>query len=361
MPGRVDTAVKRWEEKFGKNYGEGTLKRADDLAAYEVLPTGSLTLDFILGVGGLVEGRLHEMWGPDGVGKTTLALLMIAEAQKKYPERIPAFIDMEHKLDKKWAALHGVDLTRVHIFEPESAEDVADAMKDFCRSGFHSLIVLDSVGAMIPEAEKAKDAEDAVVGTQANIVTRMVKLNAVEASKSGATPLMLNQVRANLGYGADTTTGGGFALKHATTTKLKVKRTGTPPYKVKIDGEDQIVGHEVAITVERNGVAPAYRTAIISLFHVATEKFGPVGIDRADEAATLGIKTGLVQQAGAWYTLPQTGERVQGRDGVVAALRSDPDLIAFIRANSLVVASVEGEDKKEVVEGQPRFRKGAQE
>lgn len=360
MTSRVESAMKKWEEGFGKTYGAGTLRRGVDIVPYEVIPTGSLTLDYYLGVGGLVEGRLHEIWGPDGVGKTTLSLLMIAEAQRKYQDRVPAFIDMEQKLDAAWAVLHGVDLTRLHIFVPESAEDVADAMKDFCRSGFHSLVVLDSVGAMIPEAEREKAAEDAVVGKQAGIVTRMVKLNAVEARKSGATVLMINQVRANLGYGADTTTGGGFALKHVTTTKLKVKRTGTPPYKAKIDGEDRVVGHEIAVTIERNAVAPAYRTAVLSLFHVATERFGPVGIDRADEAATLGIKTGLIHQAGAWYTLPQSGERVQGRDGVVAALRAEPDLITYIRSNALVTVAHEVHEEEAAASG-PKFRKGAQE
>lgn len=354
-------AVAKFEEKFGKAYGADTLKRASEVVPYEVLPTGSVTLDYKLGVGGLVEGRLHEVWGPDGVGKTTFALIVMAEAQRRHPDRWGAFIDMEHKLDRAWAVAHGVDLTRLHIFEPDDAESVADAMKDFCRSGLHSLIVLDSVGSMIPKSEIDKDADEVVVGKQANIVTRMVKLNAVEAARSGATPLLINQVRANLGYGADTTTGGGFALKHATTTKLKIKRTGTPPYKVKIDGEDRIVGHEIAITVERNGVAPAYRTATISLIHVPTEKYGPVGIDRADEAATIGIDTGIIQQSGAWYTLPQTGERVQGRDSVVRALRADPGLVEHIRANALVTVAHEVHEEEQAEGGKPNFRRGSQE
>lgn len=340
----ADAALKKWEEKFGKTFGADTLIRATEMPdTYEFISTGSLDLDYKLG-GGLVEGRLHEVWGPEGVGKTTLALMMIAEAQRKYPRKVCAFIDMEHKLDKRWAADHGVDLTRLHIFDPETAEDVADALKDFCRSGFHSFIALDSIGGMIPKAEMEKDAGDAVVGKQAGIVTRMVKLNAVEASRTGATVLLINQVRANLAYGADTTTGGGFALKHATTTKLKMRRTSQSALKLKIAGEDRIVGHEVAITIERLGVANAYRTAMVTMTYVPTTKYGPIGIDVADEAATLGINLKIIDQGGAWYTLPVTGERLQGRDSVVEALRVNPEIIAHIRAETLKTSDVTVED-----------------
>lgn len=215
---------------------------------------------------------------------------------------------------------------------------------------------------MIPETEKEKDADAAVMAVQAKIVTRMVKIAAVEAAKSGTAVLLLNQVRANLGYGADTTTGGGFALKHVTTMKFKLRRTGTPPFKAKVGNEDRVVGHELAIEVQRNGVAPAYRTAIVSLFHVSTEKFGPLGIDRADEAATLGVDTGIIEQAGAWYTIPG-GERVNGREKVVAALRADSKLLENIR--TLILASVASEVTEEVVpedieNDAPQFRKGRQ-
>lgn len=197
------------------------------------------------------------------------------------------------------------------------------------------------------------------MAAQAKIITRMVKINAVEARKTGTAFVMLNQVRANLAYGADTTTGGGFALKHSTTMKFKIRRTSTAPYKVKINGEDRIVGHEVAITIERNNVAPAYRTAIVSLINVPTEKYGPIGIDRADEATTVGLDTNVIEQSGAWYNVPLTGERVNGRPALVAALRKAPEVVEYVRTAALDTVAHEVKEEETVEEEAGGFRKGA--
>lgn len=365
-PGPSAAALSKFEQRFAKTFGEGTLTRSAETNPYEVISTGSLTLDYRLSVGGIVEGRLNEWWGPDGVGKTTMNIIGMAEAQRKHPEKMVGFIDMEQKFDKAWAIAHGVDLERLYLYTPESSEDVADAAKEMVRSGLFSDLVVDSIGAMIPEAEKEKDADEAVVGKQANIVTRMVKMLAVEGGKSGTCINLINQQRANLGYGADVTTGGGFALRHSTTMKFKLRRTGTTPYKVKIAGEDRVVGHELAILIERNGVGPAYRTAIINLFHTSTEKYGPIGIDQADEATTLGIDTKVIGQTGGWYTLPG-GERLNGKEKVVERLRQDATLRDAIR--QAVLATVAGEITEEVTpedipeetDGKgPKFRKGAQ-
>ncbi len=355
----------KFEQAFRKDFGD-TLTLCGDVAPYEVLSTGSLTLDFKTGVGGLVEGRLVEYWGPDGIGKTTLALMAIAEAQRKHPTRRAAFIDMERKLDKKWAVDHGVDLTKLYIFEPDTAEEVADAMKRLLDSGLISIVVLDSIGGMFGKIEAQKDAAELVVGTTAKLVTRMVKMAAVAAANSGTVVVLINQVRANLAYGAATTTGGGFALKHVTTMKFKLKRTSTEPYKVKVGGEEQVVGHEIAIQIERNGVAPAYKTAIVSMINVPTERYGPIGVDKADEAASLGITLGLIQQTGAWYTMPGTGERVNGRAKVVELLRSDPSLVEQVRKEALAMVAADvipdtepptGEDDSAEKNGkQPKFR-----
>jgi len=332
-------AMTDFETRFAKSFGEGTLQRDDVINPYPVISTGSLSLDYALGVGGLVEGRLHESWGPEGVGKTTMALYFLAEAQRKHPDKRVAFIDVEQKFDRSWAARHGVDLSRLYLYHPGNAEDVADAVKEFIRSGVVCAIVVDSIGAMLPEREKEKDAGDAVMAAQAKIVTRMVKIAAAEADAKGCTLYLINQVRANLAYGADTTTGGGFALKHATTTKLKFKRTGTLPFKVKVNGEDVVVGHEIAVVIERNGVAPAYRTAVLVLFNQDTEKYGPLGIDRADEAVTMGIKSRVIKQRGGWYDTPD-GQAYQGRPAVVDAVRGDLSLQDQIR--DLVLATVAG-------------------
>src|SRR5690606_17009642 len=157
------TALKRFEERFSKSFGAGTLQRSAEVNPYEVISTGSLTLDYCLSVGGYVEGRLVEIWGPDGVGKTTLSLIGLAEAQRKHPDKMVAFIDMERKFDKAWAASHGVDLERLYLYSPETAEDVADALKELCNSGLVSMVVLDSVGAMIPEKEIEKGADEATM------------------------------------------------------------------------------------------------------------------------------------------------------------------------------------------------------
>lgn len=361
-------AIKRFEERFAKAYGADTLRRSSEINPYEVIPTGSLNLDYRLSVGGYVEGRIVEVWGPDGVGKTTLSLMGIREAQKKHPDKLAAFIDMEQKFDPAWAVAHGVDLERLFLYQPQSAEDVADALKDFCTEGLFSMVVLDSVGAMIPTAEQEKGAGESAMGKYAGIVTRMVKIAAPRAAKTNTLVYLINQVRANLGYGADTTTGGGFALKHSSTQKLKMRRTGTAPFKAKIGDEDRVVGHEIAVYIERNGVAPAYRTAMFTLFHVATEKYGPIGIDRADEATTLGVSLGLIQRSGAWYTLPG-GDRVQGREGVIERLREDPQMLEAISKAVLASVSAEIFDSEVAPEDieddgeerKPRFRTGRQE
>lgn len=361
----IAASMRAFEDRFAKTFGADTLKRSAEIVPYEVISTGSLNLDYRLTVGGYVEGRITEIWGPDGVGKTTLALMGLSEAQKKHKEKMVAFIDMEQKFDRAWAVAHGIDLERLYLYSPQSAEDVADALKEMCGSGLFSMVVVDSVGAMIPEAEKEKDAGESAMGKFAGIVTRMVKIAAPGAAKTGTVVLLINQVRANLGYGQDQTTGGGFALKHVTTMKFKMRRTGTPPFKVKIGKEDRVVGHEIAIEVQRNGVGPAYRTAIVSLFHVSTEKYGPIGIDKVDEAATLGIESGVIKQTGAWYELPG-GQRHNGREKVVEALRQDHQMYDAISV--AVLASVSGEVTEEVSpedipeeEGAtkaPKFRKG---
>ena len=337
----AEAAHNKFREQFEKSFGSGTLVKAAKVAPYEVIPTGSLLLDYALGVGGWVIGRLAELWGPESGGKTSLCLVSMGEAQRAYPDRRVAFIDMEQTFDTALAVNYGVDLERCDVFNPGSAEEVADAMKMLLQSGFYSMIVLDSIGAMIPEAEKEKDADEAVVALQAKIVTRMVKIAAVEAKKARSVVLIINQVRANVGgYGADTTTGGGWALKHVTTHKVKVRRTGTPPYVIKKDGEDHLVGQEIALTVEKNKVAPPKKVAVINLMIADSDRYGPKGIDKSVEAVTLGVRLGIIKQAGPYYTTPD-GERYQGREPLTAALRKNPDLVESIRANA--VASLAGE------------------
>lgn len=333
-------AREKFAAEFAKAFGEGSLERFEDTNPYVVIPTGSISLDMALGVGGLVVGRLHEWWGTEGIGKTSLALNLVAQAQAAFPDQFVSWVDMERTFDWPWAIANGVDPNRLWLMKPSSAEEAADAVKKFTSGkGVVSLVVLDSIGAMIAEKEKEKGAGDAVVGNQAKIVTRMVKMAAVECSNNNTTLLMINQVRANIGYGADTTTGGGWALKHCTTTKVKFGRTGSSPLTVG-KGEDKTeVGHEVACRVERNKVSLPRLKGEFVLLRVETTEYGPIGVDRADEACRLGIKYGIIGSAGSWFTLPLTGERVQGREKVLSILRESPDIVTHIRTQLLAISA----------------------
>lgn len=348
------TALAKFDEGFDKSYGKGILDYSGKIHPYEVISTGSLSVDYSMGVGGYILGRLYEIWGPDGIGKTTLALWAVVEAQKQYPNNPVVWVDVEHRADKLWMQIHGVDISpaRLRIITPESAEQVADQVKDALRSEIFSLIVVDSIGGMIPEAEKEKDADKAVMAQQAKIVTRMVKIAAVEADKAGTVVLMLNQVRANLAYGADTMTGGGFALKHCSTGKLKLSSGGREPFKVKFPGEDRPrrVGHEVAVYNERNSVATAYKRAQFVLITAATKQYGPVGIDKVDDFTTMGLRTGVIEQKGGWYTLPD-GQKVNGRDAILDVLRGDDRLMTVVRER--VLSTLSAEDIEDVDHANP--------
>jgi recombination protein RecA len=343
MTTRATAAADKFREKFAKTFGEGTIIRASERSPYEVIPTGSLTLDHALGVGGWVRGRLVEIWGDNAVGKTTLSLLSLAEAQRAYPDLEAGFIDMEQTFDRDHAERLGVDVERLFLVTPPSAEDVADSLKSMLTSELFSIIVVDSIGAMIPEKEKEKAADEATVAMQAKIVTRMVKIAATEAAACGTVVIFLNQVRANVGgYGAATTTPGGFALKHVTTHKVKLKRTGTTPYTVRRSGEAQQVGHEVAAVVERNKVAPPRRTATLNIFHTSSPEYGPVGIDKADEAVVIGERIDAIEKGGGgWYTVRFTGERIRGREELVKSLREQPEVVERIRAQAIAAVAHE--------------------
>jgi recombination protein RecA len=331
-----DAALAKFEERFAKVHGEDTLRSGTAFRPYQVIPTGSLATDLAMGVGGYVLGRTTEIYGIDGIGKSSLLIQGVREAQERYPERLVFWTDMEQSADEPWFASHGVDLARLRIYRPKSAEDVADAVKDAIRSGLFSMVALDSIGAMIPEAEKEKDADEATVGLQAKIVTRMVKIATVEAMQTSTAFIVINQLRANIsGFGKATTTGGGWALRYCSTHKLELRRAGEG-LSVQMDGVKQEVGHEVAVMVERNRVAPPKKRAQFTFIHTPSDKYGPVGIDKADEAATVGLKTRVIlQEAGGYYTIPGTGERVRGRDKMVEALRADSSLVETVRSMAL--------------------------
>lgn len=324
----AQVALARFSEDFEKRFGGGTIRRQ---RAYRVVSTGSLDLDFKLGCGGYVVGRISEIWGPESSGKTTLAMIAAANFQREFSTRAVAWIDMERTFDWNWAKAHGVDPKKLVLMEPENSEDVADMAKMAIRSGLFSLVVLDSVGGMITEEETEKAAEKDSVGTAAKVVTRMVKIAAVQCDDTETTLIIVNQTRANIGFGGGTTTGGGFALKHVTTHRIKVRRTNKEPYTVGPKADLTTVGVELAATVQKNKVAPPGRTATFALFVAPSDKYGPVGIDQVTEAFTLGTRTGVIGTHGSWYQLPGVETRLQGQEAVYGALRADNGLVADVR------------------------------
>lgn len=341
--------IEDFEERFGKSYGEGTLRTGTAAQEpYGVIPTGSLLLDYALSTGGLVEGRLSEWYGWDDVGKTTLALIACAEAQRKYPDRRVAYLDVENKLDLDWAAAHGVDLDRLWLFRPQTAEDVADAATDFVREPFISMVVIDSVGAMIGRVEMEKQAEEATVAVVARIVTRMVKAMTSQARTHKPVIILINQLRSEIrasGRGGNgTTRPGGNALRFQSTTRLKLAYTAEPALTVKLGGDDIEVAREIAVQVERNKCGVKGRVAKVKLVSVPTPIHGPMGIDSYDETARLGDTLGLVAKNGSWYTLPGHEKPLQGLRAVAEYLRTHQPEAAALRTQILSTRAAEVTD-----------------
>ena len=332
---QAERARAKFEEQMVKTYGAGRFNIPGTPKPYTIRSSGSLMLDRALIVGGYVNGRMVELWGPEDGGKTTLALITIADVQRNEPDKFCAYIDMEGRLDLKWAVALGVDLARFYHVIPVNAEEVADLVKDSIRGGVCSLVVLDSIGAMISKAEIDKAASDLTVANVPRVVTRMVNIAGVEAPKTDTSVLIINQVREKIGTTAkdSSTTPGGRALKHATTFKLKVSRTYESSIKAEVGGTLREIAHGISILVQRNKVGPSYRTAEVVLFTEPHPSYGNfVGLDVASEAVTIGVQMGIVNQSGAWYSLADDAEfRAQGKQNMANMIRHRPDLIAGIR------------------------------
>lgn len=330
------TALNKFMAGFEKSFGSGSII-VPQKPSYETISTGSVGLDQAMGAGGYVEGRMTELWGPPSGGKSTLCSIAAGNAQRKHPDKLVGWIDIERTFDGDWAEKLGMDLNRTHLVEPVNAEDVADMIKEMLQSGMYSMITLDSIGAMLPKEEFEKDAGQASMGTIAKVITRMVKISAVYAKQYNVALNIINQQRANFGYGADTTRPGGFALTHGSTHRLNVKR-GENSYKIGTPPNDVQVGYDIAVRVEKNKIAPPQRQARFRFFNQPTALYGPLGIDRTEEAFTIGSNYGIINRAGAWYTLPD-GERFQGKNPAVIYLKEHPDLVEQIRSEALKAVS----------------------
>lgn len=333
------SAIAKFEERFTKALGVKAERNVRTV--YDAISTGSLALDAALGIGGWPVGRISEVWGPEHAGKTTAAYWAVAAAQRKFPDRMAAWVDMEQTFDSTWAEKNGVDLSRLWIHHPTTAEDVADSVKEFTTSGLCSIVVLDSIGGMIARAEIEKDADDATVGLVAKTVTRMVKICAPVCYQNNTTVLVINQVRAKIGsYGADEDTGGGWALKHVTTVKVQVRRG--EGVKAKIMGQDITIGHKVSARIQKNKAAPNGGRVEIMLVSQPTKTFPVVGVDRVEETFDVAKKYGVLKGT-SWVTLPN-GEKFQGRPKVIEYLRANPDVVEEIRPLVLAAVSAATED-----------------
>ena len=304
----LETAI----AKIEKDYGKGTIMRlGDDIPVnVESLSTGSLSLDLALGIGGVPRGRIVEIYGPEASGKTTLALHIVASAQKNGGEA--AYIDVEHALEPAYARALGVDIDSLLISQPDTGEQALDIAESLVRSGAIDVLVVDSVAALIPRAELEGEVGDTVVGMLARLMSQAMRRLAGAISKNNCTVIFINQLRQKIGvmYGNPETTPGGLALKYYASVRIDVRRIET----LKNGGE--MIGNRTRAKVVKNKVAPPFREAEFDIMYGE-------GISKVGEIIDLGVKLEIIDKAGAWYTC--NGQRIQGRDGVREYLLANPD------------------------------------
>ncbi len=343
-------------DQIKKRYGEGSimwLGQSPHLHV-ETIPTGSLALDIALGIGGIPRGRIVEVFGPESSGKTTLALHFIAETQRQ--GGTAAFIDAEHALDPQYAQAIGVDLDQLLLSQPSSGEQALEITEQLVRSGAVDLVVIDSVAALVPEAEITGSMGDAQVGLQARLMSQAMRklTSAVGASK--ATVVFINQIRSmiNTGpWGPSTTTTGGLALKFYSSLRIEVRRVGSIE-----DGsgsDKQKVGNETLIKVVKNKLAPPFREAKVDILYGR-------GIVRSRELLRLGEEHGIVKKSGAWYSYEGT-QLGQGLTNAATFLEENPDIAAQIEeairarvgleAKAAVAGPSAQAEAEEVPEGEP--------
>lgn len=352
VPGTMGVLRQQLEER----YGTGRVVRREEVTEYEVVPTGSVTLDIALRTGGWVRGRMHEIVGPEGVGKTTLAICSMIEAQSLYPDLAVGYIDMEQTFDYDWAESLGLDTSAdrfVHVY-PDDSEDVSDQLRMMVRTDLFSTVVVDSVGGMESKQALTKEAEEVTMGRNAQVITRMVKNTAVLAARHNVAVLLINQLRANLsGMGADIS-AGPKALRYSTTTKVDLKRASGQAAETAVfmkfpgETEDIQIGVKIRAKVVRNKVAPFGYIGEFWIFNHDTEEYGPIGIDRVDEAVSVGVRTGVITQGGGGqYTLPD-GRKVKGKQSVIDILREEIDLLDSVREKALALVSGEATAEVEI-------------
>lgn len=313
----LDAAIAQIE----KQYGKGSVMKLGDNSAnmnVETVPTGSLSLDIALGLGGLPKGRIIEVYGPESSGKTTVALHCVAEVQKR--GGIAGFIDAEHALDPVYARNIGVDIDNLYISQPDCGEQALEITETMVRSGAVDIVVVDSVAALVPKAEIDGDMGDSHVGLQARLMSQALRKLTAVISKSNCIVIFINQLREKVGvmFGNPETTTGGRALKFYSSVRLDVRRTES----LKQGGE--IVGNHVRVKVVKNKIAPPFREAEFDIM------FGK-GISREGDVLDLAVNAGIVNKSGAWYAYE--GDKIgQGRENAKTYIHENPAFFDMLEA-----------------------------
>lgn len=312
--GNKEKALAAALTQIERQFGKGSMMRLGDSArtAIPSISTGSLGLDVALGIGGLPRGRIVEIYGPESSGKTTLTLQVIAEAQKAGGSC--AFIDAEHALDPIYAEALGVDVENLLVSQPDTGEQALEICDMVVRSGALDVVVIDSVAALTPKAEIEGDMGDSHMGLQARLMSQALRKMTANIKNSNTLVIFINQIRMKIGvmFGSPETTTGGNALKFYSSVRLDIRRIGS------IKDGDEVVGNETRVKVVKNKVAPPFRQAEFQIMY-------GTGIYRLGEVIDLGVKIGLLDKAGAWYSY--NGEKIgQGKKNVGQYLEENPEL-----------------------------------
>lgn len=313
----LDAAVMQIEKDFGR----GAVMRLGDTSAFgevEVVPTGALSLDIALGLGGVPRGRVVEIYGPESSGKTTVSLHMAAEVQKR--GGIAAFIDAEHALDPKYAAGIGVDIDELYISQPDTGEQALEIAEMLVRSGAIDIIIIDSVAALVPKAEIDGEMGDSHIGLQARLMSQALRKLTPVVSKSRCIVVFINQLREKIGimFGNPETTTGGRALKFCASVRLDVRRIDM----IKSGGER--IGNRTRVKVVKNKIAPPFKEAEFDIIY-------GTGISREGDILDLAAEIGVVGKSGSWYSYQ--GSRIaQGRDAAKIFLKEHPEIMAEAEA-----------------------------
>ncbi len=314
-----DKALELAMKQIKKEYGDGSIMKMGENAHMnvEVIPTGSLNLDDALGLGGYPRGRVVEVYGAESSGKTTIALHAIAEAQKI--GGVAAFIDAEHALDPKYAKALGVDVEELLISQPDYGEQALEIADMLVRSGAIDIIVVDSVAALVPKVEIDGEMSDQQMGLQARLMSKALRKLTANLNKSKTTLIFINQIREKIGgfgFGPQTTTTGGRALKFYSSVRMEVKRVGS------VKQGDEIIGNETKVKVTKNKIAPPFREVGFQIMYGK-------GISRVGEVLDLGIDYDVVAKSGAWFSYGDI-RLGQGRENVRTRLEEDEELLKQI-------------------------------